>query len=100
MTFKRKNEAAIISGSSLLRSILLSGGLLICAIIALTLWTLREDWHGAVRQHEWFQRATPTSILPPRLRPKQWRRVQLSPTSLVAPVHSPTSDTQPSPPDR
>ena len=52
MTFKRKNEAAIISGSSLLRSILLSGGLLICAIIALTLWTLREDWHGAVRQTE------------------------------------------------
>ncbi len=32
MTFKRKNEAAIISGSSLLRSILLSGGLLITLV--------------------------------------------------------------------
>ena len=52
MKFRRKNAAPAPKISPLLRSITLSGLLLTVAVIAINLWTLREDWRTAVSQAE------------------------------------------------
>jgi diguanylate cyclase (GGDEF)-like protein len=52
MKFRRKNEGTAPKISPLLRSIILSGVLLIVAVLGLNVWMLQEDWNETVDKAE------------------------------------------------
>jgi hypothetical protein len=50
MQFKRKMDKPVSSDGGLLKSIVLSGLLLLITVASMSIWTLREDWLATVRQ--------------------------------------------------